>query len=417
MDPSSLANLSEVRCTHLHLNLAANFETKVLSGEVTHSLHLLQEAVAEVVFDTRGLSISRVLFRPSHYDAEAPQQCELDFSLDDSKTGPLGTPLRISLARAYETSLLAKEDSATFFLVVSYQTSPDSSGIQWLAAAQTDGKEYPYLFTQFQAIHCRSGVPCQDSPRNKVTYTAQITVPEPLTALMSAPRDEKENTHSNAAGENVSTFFFRQPVPIPTYLLALVIGKLSFRQVGPRTKVWAEEETVEKAAWEFANTDEYLALAEKFLSPYEWGDFDLLCLPGSFPYGGMENPCLSFITPTLLAGDRSLTTVVAHELCHSWTGNLVTSATWQDFWLNEGFTVYAERKLYALMGGEPARHLDYILGHSALLASIAQFGDTHPFTALVPTLDNQTDPDDVRTPHRLSEEGLIHLSGIQQHSL
>jgi len=249
---------------------------------------------------------------------------------------------------------------------------------------------------------------------HKVTYTAKVQVPAPLTALMSAIRDG-EPTSSDENGSEVRTFSFAQAVPIPTYLLALVIGKLSSRQVGPRSHVWAEDATIERAEYEFSgDTDTFLCIAESLLSPYEWKIYDLLCLPGSFPYGGMENPCLTFVTPTLLAGDRSLTAVVAHEIAHSWTGNLVTSATWEDFWLNEGFTVYTERNILGRMYGEATRQFEYILGNQALVSALEHFGKDHPFTALVPKLDNQTDPDDAFSsiPYEKGSQFLFYLEGV-----
>lgn len=249
---------------------------------------------------------------------------------------------------------------------------------------------------------------------HKVTYTAKVQVPAPLTALMSAIGEGEPST-SNEDGSELRTFSFAQKVPIPTYLLALVIGKLSSRQVGPRSHVWAEDATIDRAEYEFSgDTDTFLCTAETLLSPYEWQIYDLLCLPGSFPYGGMENPCLTFVTPTLLAGDRSLTAVVAHEIAHSWTGNLVTSATWEDFWLNEGFTVYTERNILGRMYGEATRQFEYILGNQALLSALEHFGKDHPFTALVPKLDNQTDPDDAFSsiPYEKGSQFLLYLEGL-----
>lgn len=250
---------------------------------------------------------------------------------------------------------------------------------------------HPYLFSQFQAIHCRSFIPCQDTPTVKATYSAELTVPLGLTALMSALSEDSRHSVDHLA--QTATFHFRQQVPIPSYLIALVVGQLESREVGPRTKVWSEPSVVEAAAFEFANTEEFLRVAEDLLIPYQWGRYDLLVLPGSFPYGGMENPCLTFVTPTLLAGDRSLTSVVAHEIAHSWMGNLVTNQSWEHFWMNEGFTVYIERKILGVLKGESVRHFNALNGWSHLKDAVQLFGDSHPFTVLNLEL-NGLDPDD-----------------------
>eukprot|EP01118_Nematostelium_gracile_P019339 TRINITY_DN893_c0_g2_i1.p1 TRINITY_DN893_c0_g2~~TRINITY_DN893_c0_g2_i1.p1 ORF type:complete len:459 (-),score=99.12 TRINITY_DN893_c0_g2_i1:65-1441(-) len=230
-------------------------------------------------------------------------------------------------------------------------------------------------------------LPCQDAPSVKVTYSARVIVPSPLIAVMSAI------SISSTTKESKTQFEFEQKVPISSYLFALAVGLLESQEIGPRTKVWTEKSQLEAAAFEFSETEKFMQVAEQLMGPYEWGRYDLLVLPPSFPYGGMENPCLSFLTPTLIAGDRSNADVVAHELSHSWTGNLVTNKTWEHFWLNEGFTVFAERKIYGKLHGEKERHFSAILGYNDLQNSIQQFGADHEFTKLVPNL-NGMDPDD-----------------------
>ncbi|KAJ2961369.1 hypothetical protein NQZ79_g3344 [Umbelopsis isabellina] len=211
---------------------------------------------------------------------------------------------------------------------------------------------------------------------------------------MSALKKGDEPSAASMAGQPGFTIYkFEQRIPIPSYLIAIVSGNLTGREIGPRSTVWCEPEMIEAAAWEFADTEKFIATGEKILTPYEWGRYDLLVLPPSFPYGGMENPCLTFVTPTLVAGDRSLVNTVAHEIAHSWTGNLVTTKSWEHFWLNEGWTVFVERKIIAHLHGEPQRHFSAIIGYHALTDSVELFGHDSPATLLTPDLSN-IDPDD-----------------------
>ena len=235
---------------------------------------------------------------------------------------------------------------------ITYTTSSDPvqcTAAQWLPPSQTAGKVHPYLFTQCQAIHARSLVPCQDLPGAKFTYDAAVTVPAWATAVMSALPGEEEKVHRGKKSKNgggSKVFHFRQPVPIPSYLLALAVGELAGHDVSPRCRIYTEPSVLEAAAFEFSQTEDFLKAAEDLTGvEYPWTRYDLLVLPPSFPYGGMENPCLTFVTPTLLAGDRSLADVVAHEISHSWTGNLITNKTWGHFWLNEGWTTWLQRKI------------------------------------------------------------------------
>src|SRR5262249_7694325 len=234
------------------------------------------------------------------------------------------------------------------------------------------------LFSQCQAIHARTMVPVQDTPTRRVTYKAEITVPAPLSAVMSAgPAGDRPG-----ATAGTRTFLFEMPQPIPPYLLAPALGQPGRPDLRRRSRVWAEPATVERAAWEFAGIEEMMVKAEKLFGPYEWDRYDMLVLPPSFPYGGMENPRMTFLTPTLLAGDRSLVDVVAHELAHSWTGNLVTNANNEHFWLNEGTTVYAERRIQEALHGEGAAALSWAIGQTALDQELERFGPGSPLTCL-----------------------------------
>ncbi len=354
-DIHSHARPEEARVRHVALDLTADFTAHSLSGQARLDLEVAPGAT-KVVLDTFDLGIRRVL------DASGA-----------ALTHRLGRKDPI-LGQALEVELPADTRQIT----VEYRTSPSAPALQWLAPAQTAGKQHPYLFSQGQAILTRSWVPTQDSPGIRQTYEARITAPTPLTAVMSAQRLTSEGV-TVPGGRR---FDFRLDHAVPPYLMAIAIGDLAFRPIGPRTGVLSEPSVVERAAAEFVDLERMVEAAERLYGPYRWGRYDLLVLPPSFPFGGMENPCLTFATPTILAGDRSLTSLVAHELAHSWSGNLVTNATWSDFWLNEGFTVFFElRIMEALYGPERAAMLE-VLGRRELTDEIAKLGATSPDTKL-----------------------------------
>ena len=323
-DPTSFSNFHDIVVRHLHLDLTASFTSQTLSGEARLTMAVLNPALTHITLDTNHLDIHAVAYVTPDDDTPHP----LTFHLEPEHPA-FGRALRIDPP---PPSVLSS--SSPLLLSIRYSTTSDSSGIQWLPPAQTAGKTHPYAFTQFQAIHARSGIPLQDTPAVKAPYTAHLTVPRPLVALMSAPNLSSTPASSTAT---THTFHFSQPTPTPSYLLAIAIGALEARRVGPRSQVWSEKETVDAGAWEFADTEQFLSVAEGIVGQYVWGTYDLLLLPPSFPYGGMENPSLTFLTPTLIAGDRSLVSVVAHEASHSWMGNFVGCANWQSFWCNEGF--------------------------------------------------------------------------------
>ena len=259
-------------------------------------------------------------------------------------------------------------------MIVEYTTSPAAPALQWLAPAQTAGKSHPYLFSQGQAILTRSWVPTQDSPGIRQTYEARITVPKPLRAVMSAAALTPDGVEAG----HQRRFDFRMEQAIPPYLFAIAIGDLSFRSISARAGVFAEPAVIDRAAAEFADLEKMVEAAEALYGPYRWGRYDLLVLPPSFPFGGMENPRLTFATPTILAGDRSLTSLVAHELAHSWSGNLVTNATWNDFWLNEGFTVFFELRIMEASTAPSAPRCWRCWGARELTDEIARMGPDSP---------------------------------------
>lgn len=334
-DPHSFAIPSEAVMTHLNWEAAVNFEDKVIEGIARISIDAGEDA-QKLMLDSKGLIIKKVTL--------GIQETEAEFSLAPVEEH-LGSALEIEIAP--ETKVVN----------VYYTTSEGAEALQWLAPVQTAGGEHPFLFTQSQAILARSWIPLQDSPGIRFTYEAKVTVPAELLALMSAENPQEKN------GEGVYHFTMNQP--IPAYLMALAVGNLEFEPIGSRTGVYAEPALMDKAAYEFAEVDKMLVAAEKLYGPYRWERYDLIVLPPSFPFGGMENPRLTFATPTILAGDRSLTSLVAHELAHSWSGNLVTNATWNDFWLNEGFTVYFENRIMEEVYGR---------SYSEMLAALALEG-------------------------------------------
>jgi leukotriene-A4 hydrolase len=290
---------------------------------------------------------------------------------------------------------------------VRYRTSPDASALQWLSPAQTASGRAPFLFSQCQAIHARSVVPLQDTPRLRIRYRADLTVPRALTAVMAAAH--RDRTESG----DVAVERFEMPQPIPPYLFAFAVGELASRDLSPRSRVWAEPAMLDRAAHEFADVEAMIEAAEKLFGPYDWERFDVLTMPPSFPYGGMENPRLTFLTPTVIAGDRSLVNVLAHELAHSWTGNLVTNANAEHFWLNEGFTVYAERRIVEAISGAEVAALHAALGRRSLDRAVARFA-AHPELTRLRTQLAGIDPDETfsEIPY---EKGYAFLRALEDH--
>ncbi|MCK5942008.1 MAG: M1 family metallopeptidase, partial [Planctomycetes bacterium] len=293
------------------------------------------DRAAPFVVDTDDLHVREVLDQ----DGEA-----LPFAIAERSDEWLGSPLEITLA----------DDTERVKIV--YQTSPTAEAMQWLSPEQTDGKEHPFLFTQGQAILTRSWIPLQDSPAVRVTWNARITAPRPLRTVMSADYRSRRG----------DTTTFRMTRPVPSYLIALACGDLAARPVSGRCAVWAEPGIVDRATEELDDLERMVGACEELFGPYRWGRYDVLFLPPSFPFGGMENPCMTFATPTILAGDKSLVALIAHELAHSWSGNLVTNATWRDFWLNEGFTVYLEQRIMEHVYGEDRAAMEIALGMQGL---------------------------------------------------
>ncbi len=317
----SYSNVEEINTIHLHLDVVIDFENKELIGVVRHTMN--NTGVTKAIFDVYGLNIKKITL--------GEDETETTYTIG-KETQPLGAPLIVDI------------NENTTIVNIYYNTTVASSALDWLAPELTMSKEHPFLYTQGQAILTRTWIPTQDTPSNRITYSADIEVPRGLLALMSA----KNPTEKNDSGK----YSFTMKQPIPCYLIALAVGDIAYKQIGANTGVYSEPALLEDVAYEFADLQKMVDAAEELYGDYLWETYDVIVLPYSFPFGGMENPRLTFATPTLITGDRSLVSVIAHELAHSWSGNLVTNATWNDFWLNEGFTVYFENRIMEKLYGK-----------------------------------------------------------------
>jgi leukotriene-A4 hydrolase len=383
-DIHTFSNHHEVRATHVDLDLEVDFGRKVLAGSATLHLDRMKPGAGEVVLDTRALDVTRV---EDSVDGTAWAETHWELKPADRILGSaLSARLRPSARRVR----------------VTYASRPEASGLQWLEPGMTAGKSRPFLFSQSEAIHARSWIPLQDSPQVRVTYSATVRTPKDVVAVMSAA------DRSEPGRRGVHRF--EMPQRIPPYLIAIAVGDLAFAPLSQRTGVWAEPSVLARAAAEFVDTEKMMQAAERLFGPYRWDRYDILVLPPSFPFGGMENPRLTFATPTILAGDRSLVSLIAHELAHSWSGNLVTNATWSDFWLNEGFTTYIERRLQEEVFGKDRREMEAVLGRQDLEGELARFapGDQVLHIDLA-----GRDPDDAatRVPY---EKGALFLRLLEE---
>lgn len=345
-DIHSFATPNKVLVQTLALDLTVSFADRVLRGTAVLGIEQNQEG-NPLMLDTRDLTIETVEASPNG-STYVPVQWQMG-----TRDAILGTPLSITIP------------SDAKFVRIGYASQPQASGLQWLEPPQTASKKHPFLFSQNQSIHARSWIPIQDSPGIRITYTARIQLPKDapkeLVALMSAEQK----------GTSDGVFDFAMDSPVPPYLIALAVGNLQFQSTGPRTGVYAEPPILAQAASEFSDMEKMIDAVEKIYGPYQWGRYDLLILPPSFPYGGMENPRLTFATPTIIAGDKSLVGLVSHELAHSWSGNLVTNATWSDFWLNETFTTYIENRIQEAVYGREQAVMEQVLDRRKLDEELA----------------------------------------------
>ncbi len=380
-DSHSCARPQEVTLSHLSLKLKLNFEKNIATGIAQLTLSR-KPGFNEIWIDTRQLNIEGVIDENGN---------KLNFELQPEKPW-LGKALKIQL------------NDNTKSVVIAYSTTPESAALQWLKPEQTEGKKYPFLFTQGQAILSRTWIPIQDSPGIRFTWDAEITVPKELMAVMSGnnPQEKSED----------GVYKFRMTQPVPAYLVALAVGDLQFSSLSNRTGVYAEPTMLSRATSELEDLEKMVVAAESLYGPYQWGRYDVIVLPPSFPFGGMENPRLTFATPTIIAGDRSLTSLIAHELAHSWSGNLVTNATWDDFWLNEGFTVYFERRIMESLYGKDYSDMLAVLGYQDLQETLEELGPQSVDTKLKLSLEGR-DADDGMNDIAY-EKGCLFLVSIEK---
>ena len=362
-DTNTFSNYEIIQQTKLEANFDIDFDQKVIHGQVKLYLTAIKDGEV-IVLDTRALSIKSVI------DSDTGE--ELEFVIDKQyDLDANGVPLKIY--KEY-----SKGDNIA--ILIYYDTTDGGSAVQFLDKEQTTGKQYPFMFTQCESILTRELLPIQDTPAVKITTYMGITVPKPLFALDSGIYQSKIDN-----GNSV-TYFYEQKIPIPSYLIALAAGAIEERVISDRSKVYGEKELVDSAAEEFDGIENFIQIAEAYVSPYVWGEYNLLILPSSFPFGGMENPTLTFVTPSLLAGDKSLANVVAHEISHSWSGNLVTMDNWSDFWLNEGFTMFLQRKIMEKTDDIDLAKLDSMVLYNTMVEDIKRFGESKSFSSLRPYL-------------------------------
>ncbi|MCD9027200.1 M1 family metallopeptidase [Luteimonas sp. BDR2-5] len=363
-DEHSYAQPDKVVTEDLALDLALDFDARTIAGTATYTLQWKDDTATELVLDTRDLAIDKV-------EGEADGQWQ---------------PLQFALAPADPTlgsKLTIETPQRNTRVRVTYTTSPDASGLQWLTPEMTEGGQLPFMFSQSQQIHARSWVPLQDTPAIRYTYTAHVTSRPDVMVLMSADNDP------DAARDGDYTF--SMPQPIPSYLMAIAAGDLVFKPISGRAGVWAEPATIDRAVAEFEDTEKMIETTEALYGPYRWERYDLLILPPSFPYGGMENPRLSFITPTVIVGDKSLVSLIAHELAHSWSGNLVTFSSAKHGWLNEGFTSYVENRIVESLYGKEFSDMEYVIARNALADGIAAMPEATQALAVRPGTELDAD--------------------------
>jgi aminopeptidase N len=365
-DVHTQSNGDSVILKHLDLDIKVDMQHKNISGCATWTIDNLYKKNM-LYLDGYDLTYGNILV-----DGDTIVYKD-KWSREDTFTQYLGSRLCIPIK------------AGTNKVSIYYSTGPKATALQWLDPQQTNDKKFPFLYTQSESIYARSWIPCADGPGYRFTYNARVQVPKGLMALMSAHNPQQRN--------DSGIYHFDMEIPVPAYLMALAVGDIAFKSIDERTGVYTEPGMLAKVAYEFADMGKLVNTAEKLYGPYRWGRYDVIVLPPGFPIGGMENPRLTFATPTIIAGDRSLVNLISHELAHSWSGNLVTNATWNDFWLNEGFTNYFERRISEAMNGKDFADMLWELGYQDFATAVNDLGANSKDTWLKLDLAGR-DPDD-----------------------
>lgn len=380
----SYSNYDEVRVHHISLDMSISFDSLTIAVEEKLEFEVLKNNASELILDIKNLEIDSIFNNQGE---------NILFKSSDSDS-ILGQALVIPLDHLFDNQVIIK-----------YKTTNESEALQWQNPEQTKGKKHPFLFTQSQAILARTWIPIQDCPAVRFTYDAKIRLDRDLLPLMSAKNPQKTNPKRE--------YSFEMNQPIPSYLMALAVGDFQFIALDSVCGVYADPVWVNDCASEFKDLPKMMSEASQLYGNYRWERYDIVMLPPSFPFGGMENPRLTFATPTIIAGDRSLVSLIAHELAHSWSGNLVTNETWNDFWLNEGFTVYFESRIMEKIAGPDYAKMLEVLGMGDLKNTLADLDSTNPSdTKLFLCLEGRN-PDDGVTDVAY-EKGRFFLLRIEE---
>ena len=414
-DISSYSNFNEIIQKDVDIDVSLDLEKKQMFGKMDIKYEILNPEISKIILDLKGPEISSVEYIQKDEEGEVLKSIKLNYEIyfENEFKDSLGTPLIIYLENIKNNSELEYKniiESKILMLRINFITTEKCTGIQFLTKEQTYTKKYPFMFTQCEAIQCRTLFPIQDSPSVKSTYQVKTSIESPLTFLFGGII--KTKYYDSNTKKNIT--LFEQNIPIPSYLVAFVAGELEYGRISERCGVWTEIGLCKKACYEFKDAEKYIKIAEEYLDyHYEWKIYNLLVLPFSFPYGGMENPNLTFVTPSLLAGDCSMSNVIGHEISHSWTGNLVTNKNWKNFWVNEGFTIFMERKLDSALLGEDMENLEAIVGNNELIADIKLLGEDSEYTRLSPNYGGN-DPDDgfSTVPYEKGYQLLIYIEKL-----
>ena len=399
-DISTFSNFTQIQQQKVEIFASLDFSKKTLTGSITTTYKYIDKTSKELILDLKGPKIEKVELIEN--EKITPLQFRID--LNNEFKDSLGTPLIIKLPDFQnETPELLK-------IKIDYITDENCTGIQFLEKEQTFTKQHYFMFTQCEAIQCRTLFPIQDTPSSKILVEATLEVEKPYKFLFGGI--EIESSYNEKTNKIITKY--TQKIPIPSYLIALACGNLEYKKISERCGVYTEIGLGDKAKYEFEDSEKFIETAENYLGrKYDWEIYNLLVLPFSFPYGGMENPNLTFVTPSLLAGDKSLSNVIAHEISHSWTGNLVTNKNWKNFWVNEGFTIFMERKIAEILYGDDMKNLESLVGYEGVLKDIEMLGEDSTYTCLNPDIYG-VDPDDGFTtvPYEKGFQLLFYLESL-----